>query len=106
MFKARQTMDALTTSSADHRGTGSDSGRSGDANATSRTGGQETDSQESGQEGYQDERGWFAPAKSRSTMEPHQHAADGEQPAVSSRKMSPVRPVGKHSKPHSGVTVP
>ena len=99
-------MDALTTSSADHRETGSDSDRSGNANAASRTDHQGTDHQENSQADHQEERGWFAPAKPRSTMESHQHAADSEEPAVSRRKVSPIHPVGKQSEPRPDVTMP
>jgi NAD(P)H-flavin reductase/hemoglobin-like flavoprotein len=104
-------MDALTTSSADHRGTGPDSGRSSDESAAPRTDSHGTDSHGTdshgtGQAAHQDDWGWFAPTKPRSTMEPHQRVAEDEQPAVSRRKVSPIRPVGKHSKPRPDVTVP
>src|SRR6266550_1238757 len=94
MFEARQTMDALTTSSADRRETGLRSGRSGDANAHSRIGSRRTgheDDLEDGQEQRQGAWSWFAPAKPHSAGEPHQHATDGEEPVAAHRMPSPIR---------------
>lgn len=86
-------MDALTTSSADHRETGSGSGRSAEANAVPRTESQGHD-QGSGQVDGQGDWSWFAPTQPRSTTEPHQRAADGEESDAPRRVPSQIRPVG------------
>lgn len=79
-------MDAMTTSSA-NRGTGSDSGRSGDANPPSRA---DRENQGGGW-------GWFTKVKSSSESGPdagHERAGDPDGSAIPTRTPTPIRPVG------------